>query len=254
MPLWTKALYTAVLDAEQYLLKIQWKSADFSMQEAGSKELERAGKMVEVRSAGADDAPTIARILAHAFPSLYHSAFGTRDAELSEALLKALYSAGSLSLETTRVAVYEEHVVGVAILHTGGPIGQGSLGAYWYAVSSSLPGWRVLRAFAGGLTANWMLNGRIPRSKDLIYIEALAVAENERGNGIGSRLLKDASAWARERQRSRLALHVLVSNAGARRLYERFGFRPSHSSAGSSWLQGLQRSSDWGAILMEKRI
>jgi RimJ/RimL family protein N-acetyltransferase len=45
-----------------------------------------------------------------------------------------------------------------------------------------------------------------------------------RGQGIGSRLLDRAIAWAKERRLRRLELEVRSNNPGARRLYERKGF------------------------------
>ena len=52
----------------------------------------------------------------------------------------------------------------------------------------------------------------------------LMVAKPYRGRGIGSALLAQAVTWARERDVSKLELHVFPHNAAAIRLYERFGF------------------------------
>ncbi|HLK57261.1 MAG TPA: GNAT family N-acetyltransferase, partial [Chthonomonadaceae bacterium] len=106
------------------------------------------------------------------------------------------------------------------------PIGRGSAWAYGRLLLRHLSLFQAARAFFGGLSANAMLNRRIPHAPDLTYIEALAVAAEERNRGIGTQLLNSAIAWTRAQSRSRLALHVLYSNAGARRLYERMGFQP----------------------------
>lgn len=53
----------------------------------------------------------------------------------------------------------------------------------------------------------------------------IAVAEEWRGHGIGARLLASVFDLARERGVRELYLEVRVSNRGARRLYERHGFR-----------------------------
>ncbi len=209
---------------------------------------------LRVRSAEPQDADPIAAILADAFPALYHATFGTRDKSAVRSLLTALYAAGHLSLVDTRVCDVEGRVAGVIILHTGKQIGRGSPREYWSVVRRELGLLRAPRAFGGGVLANVMLGRRIPRAPDLVYIEALAVAEPHRGQGIGSRLLANADEWATARGRIRLALHVLVSNVRARRLYERVGFRTWHSPPHNASASSLLRASAWSAILMERRL
>jgi ribosomal protein S18 acetylase RimI-like enzyme len=210
-----------------------------------------------VRMATMADAEAIARILAEAFPSLYRSTFGRIEPYAVARLLAALYHAGNLSLETTRVAERSGVVVGVAILHLGKSIGRGTPGTYWHTLQRQLPWWRRLRAFMGGLAANAMLDRRIPRAADLVYIEALAVLAAARGRGVGSLLLQDAADWALENRRKRLALHVLSTNYRARRLYERVGFRPWHGMEGGhgpQWMSPPKRRSGWTAVLMLRRL
>ena len=55
---------------------------------------------------------------------------------------------------------------------------------------------------------------------DLLYVRPAA-----RGRGLGTELLRAAAEHVREAGAGTLALEVLESNAGARRLYERLGFR-----------------------------
>lgn len=57
------------------------------------------------------------------------------------------------------------------------------------------------------------------------YVNELAVAERWRGRGIGTRLLAEAERWARDHGAMGMALDTLATNEGARRLYERLGFR-----------------------------
>jgi RimJ/RimL family protein N-acetyltransferase len=52
----------------------------------------------------------------------------------------------------------------------------------------------------------------------------MSVLAPYRGQGVGSRLLDAAIAWAKHRSIQRLELEVLSNNPGARRLYERTGF------------------------------
>src|SRR5262249_5878652 len=195
--------------------------------------------------AKSDDAEAIATILAEGFPALYRHTFGRLDTAAVARLLTALYAAGHLSLETTHICEQDGQVVGVMILHLGHSIGRGKVGDYWRLLMQEISPWRAFRAFWGGLLANRFLDQRIPRAQDLVYIEALAVAEPHRGQGIGSILLAEAERWTRSSGRARLALHVLRSNTGARRLYERTGFRP--------W-PGHASPSSFGAILMERDL
>ncbi len=57
------------------------------------------------------------------------------------------------------------------------------------------------------------------------YISALAVLPARQGQGLGGGLLRYLEAEARAAGKTRLTLDVVNSNTGARRLYERHGFR-----------------------------
>ena len=57
-------------------------------------------------------------------------------------------------------------------------------------------------------------------------ITNIAVKEGFRGQKIGSRILSAMIAYAREHRFSFLTLEVRVSNEPAKRLYEKYGFRP----------------------------
>ena len=58
------------------------------------------------------------------------------------------------------------------------------------------------------------------------HITNLAVAPDARGRGIATRLVLDLAEGALEAGVQHLTLEVRLSNAGARRLYGRFGFAP----------------------------
>lgn len=60
-------------------------------------------------------------------------------------------------------------------------------------------------------------------------VDALVVAEEHRGQGIGNLLLAEAERLTRERGLSRMMLHVIEGNDGAVEAYRKFGFRP-HST------------------------
>jgi GNAT superfamily N-acetyltransferase len=56
------------------------------------------------------------------------------------------------------------------------------------------------------------------------HLSVLAVTKNAEGHGVGSALLDQSVAWAKERGSDRLTLSALVTNSRARALYERKGF------------------------------
>ncbi len=63
------------------------------------------------------------------------------------------------------------------------------------------------------------------------YVSALAAYPGHRGQGHGTRLLHVAEGRARALHRRAISLAVVDANAGARRLYERLGFRTADSRA-----------------------
>jgi len=62
--------------------------------------------------------------------------------------------------------------------------------------------------------------------EDDAHITTIAVAPAARGHHLGQRLMLALVDVAREANTRHLTLEVRVSNAGAQRLYERFGFDP----------------------------
>ena len=61
-----------------------------------------------------------------------------------------------------------------------------------------------------------------------------------RGSGLGRRLLEAALAYGRERGFSRIFLWTFADLEGARRLYERAGFRITETKTGLIW--GAERT------------
>ena len=55
----------------------------------------------------------------------------------------------------------------------------------------------------------------------------ISVTEAWRGRGVGTALMAAAEAWARDHGASRMILDLAAPNVGARRLYERLGYRLS---------------------------
>jgi GNAT superfamily N-acetyltransferase len=56
------------------------------------------------------------------------------------------------------------------------------------------------------------------------HLSVLAVSADAEGHGVGTALIEQSVAWARERGSDRLTLSALVTNSRARALYERKGF------------------------------
>ena len=56
------------------------------------------------------------------------------------------------------------------------------------------------------------------------HLAVLAVTLEAEGKGVGTALIDQSVAWAKERGSDRLTLNTLVSNSRARALYERKGF------------------------------
>jgi len=56
------------------------------------------------------------------------------------------------------------------------------------------------------------------------HLSVLAVTKDAEGHGVGSALLDQSVAWARQCNSDRLTLSALVTNSRARALYERKGF------------------------------
>ena len=73
-------------------------------------------------------------------------------------------------------------------------------------------------AFLGGI----FLFNRAAENE--ILLDSLAVSTNERGKGIGSKLIHSVIDHARSHGFYQIRLEVIETNQKARRLYERFGF------------------------------
>lgn len=108
------------------------------------------------------------------------------------------------------------------------------------------PSATVLVAEANGRTEGSavMLTRRGTRAARLY-----SVAARRPGTGVGSALLAEVESLARRGGATRLLLEVRADNAGARRLYERLGFRvlgtrPDYYADGEAALRMEKRLSD----------
>ena len=81
------------------------------------------------------------------------------------------------------------------------------------------------------------------------YVTALAVYPEFRGRGVGASLLKHADAIGRTAAPNGMTIIVASENRGARRLYERVGYR-AKASRPLVGFPGFKRGGEW--VLMTK--
>lgn len=87
------------------------------------------------------------------------------------------------------------------------------------AESDGIPvGYALARIFEEDATAD-NGTGRVG------LIDEIFVEDSARGLGLGRRLLEETIIWLKDRKINRIKLHAYSWNAGARKLYERYGFR-----------------------------
>ena len=150
--------------------------------------------------------------------SLYDEAFGSKFSLAVRSDQKRVSLLEDCFLpEYAIVAMTDNKLIGIAGFHT--PNGSLTGGVtYSYLVSR-----------LGFLKGNWAalifsLYERKPASGELL-MDGIAVHSNFRGKGIGSKLLDAIARYASENKYDRIRLDVINTNPGARKLYERKGFK-----------------------------
>lgn len=88
------------------------------------------------------------------------------------------------------------------------------------------------------------------RDRGSMFLNAIAVSGNHRGNGVGTHLLTLTEAVSMEAGFSRLSLHVWVDNVAAIKLYRRQGF----SEVGIAELAPAPRLPHSGGSLLMRKI
>ena len=99
----------------------------------------------------------------------------------------------------------------------------------------------TLVALVDGAIAGYALIGNptpLPASAHVQMIRGLAVAPDHQGRGVGRTLVDAAIEEATRRGAVKLALRVLDTNDGARRLYAAAGFEPEGVLADEFLLEG----------------
>lgn len=174
-----------------------------------------------------DDAIVIERGLAPELRDqaveVFEEAFGSkmrmavRDATKRKDFMRRTYVAANCL-----VARRGDTLLGMAGLSTRGePYGGGLMGSSW-----DFRPYRDLLGWFGAMWAVWgnrMADHRPKR--DEVYVDGIAVSPDARGLGIGTRLLDETTAIARELGKPFVRLDVIDTNPRAQALYERLGYK-----------------------------
>ena len=124
----------------------------------------------------------------------------------------------------------------------------------WQSLRASLATWRVYGVF-GSLALSWRMRHMVSAEPALVRnsysVWNLAVAEEQRRRGIGSKLLRHAHAGAREAGALTVGLEVLIGNTAAIQFYEQAGYkeRRRRESAGLRKMTGAA-----GLIYMARAV
>lgn len=124
--------------------------------------------------------------------------------------------------DRTLVARDDGRVVGVCGFHESGA---GAADLSWRRLRVALPMLAALRAM--------MVLSVLARTEEagVHVLDGICVDAEDRGTGIGTKLLDAAEARARERGAAAVRLSVIEGNPRAKALYRRRGFRATGSGA-----------------------
>ena len=177
---------------------------------------------VLLRPATPDDAREAAPLIREAGPALFDRVFGPCPADAVH-FFERLFARSDVpfSYQSALVAVQEGEVVGLALAAPAWARRQNS-----WRMLYLLPRYRGLLAplrLLPVVHAFWGATSPPPR--EAYYLSILAVRPDRRGRGIGGRLLAAVDREASEAGCSMVCLHAELDNAGARRFYERHGYR-----------------------------
>ncbi len=174
---------------------------------------------VTIRAARLDDVEPILALHREAFADKFGGAFGRGGVERgANALATAWRRQGPSAMRGMLVADHEGQVIGTTTVRTwemGGDDGS----AAELAFQEELGLWGATRS----LFALSLLDHHIERGEG--FITDVAVLAPYRRGGVARALLARAEQEARLRSKRFLGLYVSASNAGARALYRKLGFR-----------------------------
>jgi ribosomal protein S18 acetylase RimI-like enzyme len=154
--------------------------------------------------------------------ALYDEAFGAKLALAVPDREKRVTLLGeALDLQYGIAAIKDGRLVGLAGFRTLESSLTGGIDGRWVVQQLGiLEGLRAITVFA--LYERKLDSGAL-------LMDGIAVRADQRGQGIGSRLLDEIKRYAADNGFSRVRLDVIDTNPGARRLYERQGFVATHT-------------------------
>jgi GNAT superfamily N-acetyltransferase len=182
-------------------------------------------KVGMIRQAIRSDAAKAAPLIWQAIGDLAFVLTATTDLQETVSILSAFFQQedNRLSYQNTLVMEEEGELVGLAIFYEGAK-----------ARELDEPLERAAAVRSGDF------NYRIPTEAEgsEFYLDTLSVTPHCQGRGYGRLLIAAGCDWARRLKHSRLALLVEADNPGAKRLYDRLGFRADYTRplAGHSYL------------------
>ena len=154
---------------------------------------------------------------------VYDEAFGSKlSLAIPSDTKRQLIISEGLVAENLIVATVGEELAGVASVRTrGGRYADGGM-------SGESVSWSMLRQHLGTFGALRAVSVLVfadhKPEADELYLAEIAVAAAARGRGIGSRLLAEVEAIAREEGKARIQLEVIDTNPRAQELYARQGY------------------------------
>ena len=179
---------------------------------------------IHIRACGTGRRPVYQPILAEAFAAMYHWIFGRFSMQQTATCCVALYQAGTLSLSTTRLAMRDGQVIGVAILHLGESMGKGTFRTYWRVIAQQ----PVLEGHEGVF---WRCVSRILRLTSEFQRKRSGVYGGAGGGrartrtGHGHAAAVDALQWAQARRQRAYGAACPAKQRHRAKLYDRMGFR-----------------------------
>ncbi len=170
-----------------------------------------------IRLLAAGEEPAVGRVIAAAFAAKYGPALG------SDPILAAALGAILPTGVPCYVGEQAGSIAGTGLLRFYGQwIADGAeTAAIWRTLRIRQSTWQAM----GSLLRLSLLGADGTVDRNTGYISSLAVDPAWQGQGLGGALLDHLETVSRGAGKTRLALHVIDSNSGAQRLYERHGFR-----------------------------
>lgn len=189
---------------------------------------------LRLRAATRDDARDLARLIDIAGEGfgtyLWEQAAGPGETALDVGIRRAQREDGGFSYRNATLAEVDGKVAGLLLgYRLADPYNAGDLGSLPPTVRPLIE----LEALAPG---SW-------------YVNALAAYAEFRGKGIGTALLAQAEAYARETRAPALSIIVADQNEGAKRLYRRTGYHAVERRPVVPF-PGFAHTGDW--LLMTK--